>query len=90
MLQRHMSAAKLSVSSEEYLFKPAYRSKHISSLIKKNKCISYKRAKECIVEKLKGVAPDLKLGTHTLRAVTTAVNAPGVLDRCLKLENIHR
>ena len=86
MLQRYMSAAKLSVSSEEYLFKPAFRSKHISSLIKKNKCLSYTRAKECIVDKLKEVAPGLKLGTHTLRAsgVTTAANAPGVSDRCLK------
>ena len=60
--------------------------KHISFPIKKNKCISYTRAKECIVEKLKEVAPDLKLGTHMIRAsgVTTAANAHGVSDRCFK------
>ena len=67
MLQRYISATKLSVSPEEYICKPAFRSKHISSLIKKNKCLSYTRAKECIVDKLKEVAPGLKLGTHTLR-----------------------
>ena len=86
MLQRYMAAANFTVDSDEYLFKPAYRSKNVTSLIKKNKCISYTRAKECIVEKLQTVAPGLKLGTHTLRAsgVTTAANAPGVSDRCLK------
>ena len=32
------------------------------------------------------VAPNLKLGTHSLRAsgATTAANAQGVLERCLK------
>lgn len=86
MLQRYMSAAGLSVQSDDYLFKPAFRSKRTSSLIKTNKSISYTRAKECIVNKLKSVAPDLKLGTHTLRAsgASAAANASGVSDRCLK------
>ena len=86
MLQRYMSAAKLSVSSKTICSHQAFRSKHISSLIKKHKCIRYTRAKECIVEKLKEVAPDLKLSTHTLRVsgVTTAANAHGVSDRCFK------
>ena len=37
-------------------------------------------------KKLKVVAPDLNLGLHSLRAsgATTAANAPGVSDRCLK------
>ena len=39
-----------------------------------------------LVNKLKTVAPGLKLGTHSLRAsgATTAANASGVSDRCLK------
>ena len=38
------------------------------------------------MNKLKSVAPDLKLGTHTLRAsgASAAANASGVSDRCLK------
>ena len=86
MLHRYMSVAELSVCSDYFLFKPAFRSKNTSSLIKKNKSISYTRAKECIVNKLKTVAPGLKLGTHSLRAsgATTAANASGVSDRCLK------
>lgn len=86
MLQKYMTAAHLSVISDSYLFKPAFRSKGKSSLIKLNKKSSYTRAKECIVKKLKVVAPSLKLGTHSLRAsgATMAANASGVSDRCLK------
>ncbi|XP_060557719.1 uncharacterized protein LOC132718110 [Ruditapes philippinarum] len=86
MLQRYMTAAHLSVISDSYLFKPAFRSKGKSSLIKLNKKLSYTRAKECIVKKLKVVAPSLKLGTHSLRGsgATMAANASGVSDRCLK------
>ncbi|XP_053386208.1 uncharacterized protein LOC123563229 isoform X2 [Mercenaria mercenaria] len=86
MLQRYMTAAHLSETSDNYLFKPAFRSKGKSSLIKQNKKLSYTRAKECIVKKLKVVAPNLKLGTHSLRAsgASMAANASGVSDRCLK------
>lgn len=86
MIQKYMSVAGLSVQSNEYLFKPAFRSKNVSALIKKNKSLSYTRAKECMVGKLKIVAPDLKLGTHSLRAsgATAAANAAGVSERCLK------
>lgn len=54
--------------------------------LKKNKNISYPRAREFNVQKLKCVAPDLKLGVHSLRAsgATSAANATGVSDRCLK------
>jgi integrase len=86
LLKRYMLISGLENHTEEFLFKPAYRSKGKASLIKKNKKLSYTRAKECIVKKLTAVAPDLKLGTHTLRAsgATTAANTPGVNDRCLK------
>ena len=86
LLQRYILAAEISMKSDEFLFKPAFRSKSKASLIKKNKSLSYTRANECIVKKLKLVAPDMKLGTHTLRAsgATAAANTPGVSDRCLK------
>lgn len=86
LLQKYMSTAALSIQSTDFLFKPAFRSKKVASLIQKNKSISYTRARECIVQKLKRVAPDLNLGIHSLRAsgATTAANAPGVSDRCLK------
>ena len=55
-------------------------------LLNKDKKLSYTRARECIVKKLKMVAPNLNLSTHSLRAsgATTAANAEGVSERCIK------
>jgi len=55
-------------------------------LLSKDKKLSYTRAKECIVSKLKIVAPLANLGLHSLRAsgATAAANAEGVSERCLK------
>ena len=81
-----MEAASLTGQSDDFLFKPAFRSKHVSSLIHKNKKLSYTRTKECIVDKLKLVGPDLNLGTHSLRAsgATPIANSETVAERCLK------
>ena len=83
-----MFYAKLGISTDNYLFQPAFRSGSKCSLLDKNKKISYTRARECIVSKLKLVAPDKKLGTHTLRAsgATAASNAKDVnlSERCIK------
>ena len=86
MLNRYIGAAGIDCSSEDFLFKPACRSKSNCFLISKNKKLSYSRARECIVGKLKLVAPELRLGTHSLRAsgATAAANAEGVSERCLK------
>lgn len=86
MLQRYIAAAGLALDSQEFLFRPIFKSKGVASLVKINKQLSYTRARECIVSKLRLVAPDLNLGTHSLRAsgATAAANAPGVSDRCLK------
>jgi hypothetical protein len=48
--------------------------------------MNYTRAKECIVDKLKLVGPDLNLGTHSLRAsgATAVDNSANVSERCLK------
>lgn len=86
ILQRYMSEANLSITSEDYLFKPAFRSKHVPSLIRKNKKLSYTRTRECVKAKLKLVAPKLNVSTHSLRAsgATAVANTQGVSDRCLK------
>ena len=64
-----------------------YRSKGKAKLLATDKKLSYTRSRECIVGKLKLVAPDLNLGTHTLRAsgATMAANAEDgdVNERCL-------
>jgi len=87
ILTKYMSLANLSNESNEYLFKPAFRSKAVSSLIKKDKKLSYTRARECIVKKLKLVGPELDIGTHSLRAsgATNVANASSVSERCLKI-----
>lgn len=86
MLQRYLDCINEKFNSDSYIFRPACRSRQKCFLIHKNKKLSYTRAKECIVSKLKLVAPDLHLGTHSLRAsgATTAANAEGISDRCLK------
>lgn len=85
MLQKYISLAGIDLVSDHYLFKPIFRSGRICKLISKNKPLSYTRAKECLVGKLKSVHPNLNLGLHSLRAggATTAARA-GVNDRCLK------
>ncbi|XP_053379426.1 integrase/recombinase xerD homolog isoform X2 [Mercenaria mercenaria] len=86
MLQRYLHCSSMHLKSDSYLFRPACRSGHKCFLIDKDKKLSYTRSKECIVSKLKLVAPNLRLGTHSLRAsgATTAANAEGISDRCLK------
>ena len=85
MLQKYVTLANIDLTSNEYLFKPAYRSGKVCKLIKKNKPLSYTRAKECLVGKLKTVNPKLNLGLHSLRVggATSAARA-GVNERCLK------
>ena len=47
-----------------------------------NKPISYTTARECIVKRLKLVAPELNLGIHSLRSVGATI--AGVNERCWK------
>jgi len=85
MLQRYLNYSGLILGTDSYLFKPACRSGSRCFLLKSNKKLSYTRARECILAKLKSVAPELNLGLHSLRAsgATVAANS-GVSDRCLK------
>lgn len=86
MLQRYMENAKLALEGDKFLFRPACRSGSKCFLLNKDKKLSYTRTKECVVSRLKLVAPDLNLGLHSLRAsgATAAANADGVSERCLK------
>lgn len=86
MLKRYLNISKQSLDSEKYLFRPISKSKNISKLLSCNKKLSYTRARECIIAKLKLVAPDLDLGVHSLRAsgASMAANSEGVNERCLK------
>ena len=88
MLQRYLQVSEQDTSSGMYLFRPVNRSKGKAKLLDANKQISYTRARECILGKLKLVAPDLNLGTHSLRAsgATMAANADengDINERCL-------
>lgn len=86
LLNRYISQANIDLESDNFLFKPAFRSKGKASLIKKNKPLSYTRTNEIVVKKLRTVAPGLKLATHTLRAsgASTVVNNSDISERCLK------
>jgi len=85
MLMKYVGLANVNIFSDMYLFRPLYRSKNKCGLIKVNKPISYTTARECIVKRLKLVAPDLNLGLHSLRSggATMAANSD-VNERCWK------
>lgn len=85
MLKRYFDLASVDLSSNDFLFKPMFKSKGICRLVNKENGLSYTRTRECIVKKLKSVAPDLNLGTHSLRAggITTVANTASVNERCL-------
>lgn len=85
MFLKYVSVAQVDLKSNLFLFRPIYRSKHKCALINVNKPISYTTARECIIKKLKLVAPNLNLGLHSLRSggASAAANAH-VDDRCWK------
>lgn len=87
LLQKYLKLTCQNNTSDKYLFRPVNRSKGKASLLSQNKQLSYTRARECMVEKLKSVAPNLNLGTHSLRAsgATMVANADsdGLNERCL-------
>ena len=85
MLMKYVGLANVNIFSDMYLFRPLYRSKNKCGLIKVNKPISYTTARECIVKRLKLVAPELNLDLHSLRpgGATMAANSD-VNERCWK------
>ena len=88
MLYKYLWATEQDVKSDKFLFRPVNRSKGKAKLLVVHKKISYTRARECIVGKLRLVAHDLNLGMHSLRAsgATMAANAKeegDINERCL-------
>ena len=85
MLTRYISLASIDLTSTDFLFKPMIKSKGKFRCINKEKGLSYTRTRECIVKKLKSFAPELNIGTHSLRAggITTVANTDSVSERCL-------
>ena len=67
MLLRYMNLASLNNESDSYLYRPLSRSGATCKLIYRNKKLSYTRARQCVMEKLKLVAQDLNIGLHSLR-----------------------
>ena len=87
MLQRYIELSNISLDSEQFLFKPVFRSGNVCKLIYKNKKLSYTGARESIISKLKLVGGDLNLSLHSMRAggATAVANASDrVSDRCWK------
>ena len=85
-LIKYINQNNVNLKSEEYLFKPMYRSGKVCSLISKNKKLSYTRTKECLLGKLNSITKGKgNYGLHSFRAggATAAANSH-VLDRCWK------
>lgn len=85
VLEKYFLLADINAVSEDFLFRPIFRSKKRCSLIHKNKPLSYTRARECIVSRLKEVCSGMNIGLHSLRAggATVAANSD-VNERCWK------
>ncbi|KAK3107535.1 hypothetical protein FSP39_016926 [Pinctada imbricata] len=85
ILQKYLDLGEVNLKSEDFLFKPIFRSNEKCSLIKKNKSLSYTRVRECLVSRLKEVSGELNIGVHSLRAggATAAANSL-VNERCWK------
>ena len=86
MLKKYMNLSGIDqFSSDTFLFRPCFKSGEVGKFINKNKKLSYTRARECIIARLKEVSGDLNFGLHSLRAsgATVAANAH-VNERCWK------
>ena len=84
MYKRYLFLTKLDINSDEFIFRPMFRSSGIAKLIYKNKKLSYTTFRENIVKRLKIVAPCLNLGLHSLRSGgATAAALSDVNERCL-------
>ncbi|XP_053406417.1 integrase/recombinase xerD homolog [Mercenaria mercenaria] len=85
MLRRYLSLSNQTIFDSNYLFRPCFRSNSTCKLTYKSKPLSYTRARECIIGRLRPFTGDLNIGLHSLRSggAITAANS-GVNDRCWK------
>ena len=84
MIKKYFSIANLK-EGEDFIFRPLYRNKDICKLVSKNKPLSYTRARECILSRIKNVPSvnKLNIGMHSFRSggATQAANSD-VNERC--------
>ncbi|XP_060563636.1 integrase/recombinase xerD homolog [Ruditapes philippinarum] len=85
MLRRYFVEANIFSANSHFLFKPCFRTRGISKLIYKDKPLSYTRARETLLHRLREIAGNVDFGLHSLRSggATDAANA-SVSDRCWK------
>lgn len=85
MLSKYVQVANISLDSDHFLFKPGFRSKSRCALIDKNKPLSYTRARETVVARLREVCGDINIGLHSMRAGgASTVARSKVNERCWK------
>ncbi|KAK3086232.1 hypothetical protein FSP39_015566 [Pinctada imbricata] len=83
-LIRYITLAGIDLKSQDYLFKPMFRSKGVARLIYKNKPLSYTAARESILSRLRSLRPNMNLGLHSLRSGgATAAVAGRASERCI-------
>lgn len=85
MLKRYLEISDQKCTDAKFLFRPCFRSGSSCKLIYKNKPLSYSRARECILMRLRPFTGDSNIGLHSLRAggATKAANSE-VNERCWK------
>lgn len=85
MILKYIELAGIDLDSNNFLFRPIFRSGATCKLIYKNKSLSYTGAKQAILKRLALVCDVRSLGLHSLRSggATVAANN-GVNDRCFK------
>ena len=85
MYIKYVKLAGFDDCSQQFLFRPIFRSRNICKLIYKNKQLSYTAARENIISRLKLVSGNFNIGLNSLRSggTTAAVNFD-VDNRCLE------
>ena len=85
ILRRYIDVGKIDLSSDHFLFKPASNVKGKCASINKNKKLSYTRARETVVARLKEICGNINIGMHSSRAGGASMAArASVNERCWK------
>lgn len=85
-LRQYLEKANISPNRDQFLFRPIYASKNGQNLIKKDRKLSYTRARESIMDKINSVeGVSLNFGLHSFRSGgATEAAAAGVSHAAIK------
>lgn len=85
MYLKYLKLVGVNGNTENFLFRPIYRSGNTCKLIFKNKKLSYTAARTTLLKRIHLVSPHCNIGLHSFRTggATVAANAD-VSERCLK------